>query len=128
MSRMAWIVEELAAGGASPILLRGSDSPALPADVVDRALAALREADVVLSPDRDGGYNLTVLEDTLASARSLSLRTHILEPGFDIDTIADLQWLDEARRRGETVFCPRTLASLDEWDLWRYSTAASRSR
>ncbi len=116
--------------GAERLLLRGSDSPALGADVLAAALAALTRSDLVLSPDRDGGYNLvalrrfvpglfshamstsTVLEDTRAAARSLGLTSELLAPGFDVDTAADFALLDEARPRAG-VLCPRTYAWLD---------------
>ena len=58
---MTWAVREAAAAGAQRILLRGSDSPTLDAEVVREALAALREFDLVLRPDYDGGYSLVGL-------------------------------------------------------------------
>jgi rSAM/selenodomain-associated transferase 1 len=145
-ARMAWAVDELAAGGASPVLIRGSDSPALGPETLIGALAALREHDLVLSPDRDGGYNLvglcrpmpglfahamstpSVLDDTLSNARRLGLRYHVLADGFDVDTVEDLAWLAEARRTGAAALCPRTLALLDEWGGWSYSARAPERR
>ncbi|HBZ68449.1 MAG TPA: glycosyltransferase [Deltaproteobacteria bacterium] len=137
--RMRWALAEAAAGGFSPILLRGSDSPALGLSTIEAALVELETADVVISPDRDGGYNLiglrrpapalfhrpmstaSVLTDALASAASLGLRARLLPAGFDLDTAADLRWLAEARRRS-TPPCPRTLTFLDEHALWRHAT------
>ncbi|HYB12221.1 MAG TPA: TIGR04282 family arsenosugar biosynthesis glycosyltransferase [Myxococcota bacterium] len=141
--RMRWAVSEAAAGGFTPVLLRGSDSPALDLSTFEEALAGLEREDVVISPDLDGGYNLiglrtpapalfdhpmstgSVLADTLSSASSLGLRARILRGGFDLDTAADLQWLAEARRSG-TPPCPRTLSFLDEHALWRYATLPPR--
>lgn len=137
--RMSWAVAEAAASGASPILIRGSDSPALAHTVAREAVRALEEADLAIAPDVDGGYNLlalrgrhgapqglfdhpmstgTVLDDTLACARELGLRTRVLDPTFDLDTAEDLATL--ARRRGEidAHACHRTLAFLDDRDLW----------
>ena len=137
--RMRWAVSETAAGGFSPILLRGSDSPALGLSTIEAALVELETADVVISPDLDGGYNLiglrkpapalfhhrmstaSVLTDTLASAASLGIRARLLPAGFDLDTAAELRWLAEARRRS-TPPCPRTLTFLDEHALWRHAT------
>ncbi|MCZ6781699.1 MAG: TIGR04282 family arsenosugar biosynthesis glycosyltransferase [Proteobacteria bacterium] len=134
--RMDWAAAEVAASGASPILLRGSDSPVLSQACVEDALRALRESDVVLCPDADGGYNLvglcrprpglfdhamsteSVLDDTLAAAEAMGLRATLLEPGFDIDTAADLALLERARAAGQADLCPRTLAYLDERGLW----------
>ena len=137
--RMAWAVDEAAAGGARRILLRGSDSPTLGRETFERALVALEAREVVLCPDRDGGYNLvglrrpvaglfehpmstgSVLADTLANAASLGLRTEVLDPGFDLDTIDDLRWLAAARARGDAGMCAKTLAYLDEQNLWRHA-------
>jgi glycosyltransferase A (GT-A) superfamily protein (DUF2064 family) len=128
-------VRELAAG-YRPVLLRGSDSPTLPQGTLSAALAALGRSDLVICPDRDGGYNLvglrrpasglfahpmsttSVLADTLARAGSAGLTHTLLPAGFDIDTAADLALLAEARRQGAAAECPRTLAYLDRQGLW----------
>jgi rSAM/selenodomain-associated transferase 1 len=141
--RMQWAVSEAAAGGFSPVLLRGSDSPALSPGTIEEALGSLGEADVVISPDLDGGYNLiglrtpapplfahpmstgSVVADTLSSARRLGLTARLLAGGFDLDTADDLRWLADARRRG-TAPCPRTLSFLDENALWRHAHAPTR--
>jgi len=135
-ARMAWAVAEQAAAGRDRILLRGSDSPALDGGALSEALAALDDHDLVLCPDRDGGYNLVglrepapglfehpmstgrVLEDTLASARWLALRVHVQQPRFDLDRYQDLRWLAAARADGCELLCPRTLAYLDAHALW----------
>jgi hypothetical protein len=119
-----------------PVLLRGSDSPTLDAATLAAALEALGASDLVLCPDRDGGYNLvglarpapglfahpmstaSVLADTLAHARRLGLSHRLLPAGFDVDTAADLALLAEARRAGAGDLCPRALAFLDREGLW----------
>ena len=138
-ARMANAVATAAAAGFERILLRGSDSPALSAADLARGLAALDDADLAVSPDRDGGYgwiavrrpvpNLfdhpmstaSVLSDTLARAAAHGLRVRQLPPHFDIDTAADLALLAAARQRGETRECPRTIALLDALDLWHHA-------
>jgi len=135
-ARMEWAVSEAGAAGASPILLRGSDSPTLDPGAIREALAALTEHDLVLCPDRDGGYGLvglrhpapglfshamstrSVLEDTRARAEDLGLRTAVLAPRFDIDTAADLRRLEDLRRGPAAALCPRTFAYLDSNRLW----------
>jgi rSAM/selenodomain-associated transferase 1 len=135
--RMDWAVREACAGGAARVLLRGSDSPLIDAEVVGEALAALDTADLVLRPDRDGGYGLVglarpapglfdhemstprALMDTLANAARLGLRARELAPGFDIDTPADLRRLEALRSPRLTRLCPATLAYLDQHELWR---------
>ena len=134
---MAWAVREACAAGAPRVVLRGSDSPLIDAEVVEAALAALDAVDLVLRPDRDGGYSLvgskrpipglfehpmstpTVLADTLANAERLGLRTRVLEPGFDVDTLADLRRLEALRSPRLARLCPATLAYLDEHEFWR---------
>lgn len=135
--RMGWAVREACAGGAPRVLLRGSDSPLIDAEVVSEALEALESADLVLRPDQDGGYGLvglkrptpelfdhpmstpTVLADTLAGARRAGLCSRVLAPGFDVDTTADLRRLEALRSPRLTRLCPATLAYLDERELWR---------
>lgn len=142
--RMERVVLQAAAAGARRVLLRGSDSPLLDLRAMQQALQALAEADLAISPDPDGGYNLVglsaramrnhpveqglfchmmstphVFDDTCARAGALGLETVILEPSRDIDRHADLADLAEVRsRRRGAVPCPLTLAFLDEHRLW----------
>jgi hypothetical protein len=106
--RMAELFRFHAEEGFDRIVLRGTDSPTLPVERVDEAFAALERAELVLCPDRDGGYNLIglrgacdglfalelshagVLSQTLANARALGLRTELLPAHHDVDTHADL--------------------------------------
>jgi rSAM/selenodomain-associated transferase 1 len=99
------------AAGFSPVLLRGSDIPDLPANLVSEAREALatRRVQVVLGPALDGGYYLVglaepqsglfqgpawsspaVLSETLRLAEKSGLKVHLLPPWPDIDTYADL--------------------------------------
>jgi rSAM/selenodomain-associated transferase 1 len=142
--RMAWAVAEAGAAGVTPIVLRGSDSPTLDGDTLAEALEALREVDLVVTPDLDGGYSLvglrgpasgvfahpmstpSVLDDTLAHAARLGLRTRRLAARFDLDTVLDLASLRDARRTRVELPCPRTLHFLDQHDLWRHLDAPER--
>ncbi|MGH0036116.1 MAG: TIGR04282 family arsenosugar biosynthesis glycosyltransferase [Myxococcota bacterium] len=134
--RMAWAIAEAGATGASPILIRGSDSPTLGFQVARAAVAALQEVDAVIAPDVDGGYNLlglrtpvaglfdhpmsteSVLDDTLAGAAARGLTTRVLDETFDLDTGEDLALLARRRDRIDVHGCHRTLAYLDDRDLW----------
>ena len=136
-ARMDWALREACAAGAPRVVLRGSDSPLIDTEVVAAALAGLDHVDLVLRPDRDGGYGLvaakrpapglfdhpmstaSVLADTLANAERLGLRTQLLEPGFDIDTLADLRRLESLRSPRLARLCPATLGYLDDHELWR---------
>jgi rSAM/selenodomain-associated transferase 1 len=97
--------------GFQPVLLRGSDTPDLPAALLSEARRHLSNgpAQVVLGPSRDGGYYLIglkglypdlfagmswstgkVLAETLNRAAALSLKVQLLPYWADIDTYADL--------------------------------------
>jgi len=135
-ARMMWATREAAAGGARRILLRGSDSPTLDGETIREALSSLDREDLVLRPDCDGGFGLVglrgpfpglfdhpmstgeVLDATLANAQRLGLHCRVMEPGFDIDEASDLARLRAARTEGAAALCPRTLAFLDDADLW----------
>lgn len=98
--------------GARKAVVMGSDSPSLPAAYIAQAFIALDAHDVVLGPCDDGGYYLIgltrpqprllrevqmstpfVLRDTLALSAALGLRTALLPPWYDIDTVAELNRL-----------------------------------
>lgn len=127
-ARMANAFAEMATAGFDCMLLRGSDSPGLELAIVAEALAALEaSSDVVLTPDRDGGFALiglkkphnalfdleystpSVLEETILRARSLGLSIALTAPTFDLDTLADLVWLDALAPERSSVLCPRTV-------------------
>ena len=112
--------------------MRGRDAPVLDGEAVGRALGALLDADLVLCPDRDGGYGLvglrepvpglfdhpmstgTVRDDTVSNARRLGLSTRFGVRGFDVDTVRDLRQLIERCPGGNTVLCPRSMEFLRE--------------
>ena len=140
--RMSHVARQAAAAGAPFALLRGSDSPCLDRAVLHAAVAALASADLVVCPDRDGGYNLvglgvgalergpcgglfdhpmstpTVLRDTLTRAERLQLVAAQLPAGFDVDRYEDLRWLAAVRLERGALPCRRTLAFVDERRLW----------
>jgi rSAM/selenodomain-associated transferase 1 len=141
-ARMAAVVHQAVVAGAPFVLLRGSDSPCLGRDTLAAAVDALSRSDVVLCPDRDGGYNLvgvasrslgsgavaslfrhpmstpTVLHDTREQARTLGLSVAALPIGFDIDRFDDLRWLAAERATRSPLPCRRTLRFLDDSGLW----------
>lgn len=134
--RMARAVSEACTGGAERVLLRGSDSPMLGLAHFEEALQALEDHDLALSPALDGGYGLvavkqpwpglfdhpmstpTVCADTLAQAERLGARACRVKACFDLDRWHDLRVLEDARTGPEAALCPRTLAYLDDGQLW----------
>jgi hypothetical protein len=135
-ARMENAASELFAAGFAPVLLRGSDSPAMSTEAVASACAELADHDLVICPDRDGGYNLvgfaapapgvfdhpmstgSVLEDTLALAKQRGLQCKVLPAGFDLDTADDFGFLREADAEGKTQHCSRTILFLTERGFW----------
>jgi hypothetical protein len=129
--RMAHAASEAAAAGVERVLIRGSDSPGLPLACLEEALARLDAGDdVVLTPDQGGGYALIglrtaqprlfelemstrgLLEQTLQRARELGLTVSTTKPSFDLDTVGDLQLLDEISAEVKADLCPRTVQYL----------------
>jgi rSAM/selenodomain-associated transferase 1 len=129
--RMAHAVAEAAAAGAKCVLIRGSDSPALPFACFEEAVERLEAGDdVVLTPDQSGGYALigmkqterrlfeipmsteAVLDQTLEFARELHLSASTTQAAFDLNTVGDLQLLEALSEEETTDLCPRTVQFL----------------
>ncbi len=123
--RMANAFAEGAAAGARWVLLRGSDSPALGLAHVASAVDSLEAGyDLVLTPDKGGGYAMVglrqpcaelfdvpmstqdVLGQTLAIANHVGLRTTVSAPAFDLDTAADFSALDSLSSEESSDLCP----------------------
>jgi uncharacterized protein len=119
-----------------------SDSPHLPASVLEDAFAKLAEHDVVVGPTYDGGYYLvgaktphpglftrdgmgtsTALERLLSSAQALQLSVGLSDAFYDIDVAEDLTRL-AAELRLAPVRAPRTAQWLKGWEL---ATAQART-
>ncbi len=138
-ARMESAIADAAERGLGPILMRGSDSPTLPSGLLREALTALERADLVLSPDPDGGYNLvglhrpvsglfrhemstdSVFERTRQHAERRGMHTTALSGSFDIDHASDFSLLEAALRADAGPDCERTRAFMDECGLWNAS-------
>jgi rSAM/selenodomain-associated transferase 1 len=122
---------------AHAVVTIGTDSPTLPVEYVERAFAALENADVVLGPATDGGYYLVgcgpespplfdniawssgrVLADTIAALTEPRWRLALLPPWYDVDTSEDWELLRGhlagLRRAGIDPAAPHTEALLRE--------------
>lgn len=114
--RMDRALETAFGSGISTCCVIGSDSPDLPLSYLSRAFQALEQdrTDVVFGPAEDGGYYLVgmrrpwrrlfedvawggagVLKTSCQRASELSLRTFLLPPWYDLDTLNDLRRLEE---------------------------------
>ena len=122
------------AAGHRRVIAFNSDSPHLPASVLEDAFKVLAAHDIVIGPTHDGGYYLigakathpalfendgmgttNALEALLARARTLALSVGFTAPFYDIDVASDLARL-AAELRLAPARAPRTAAWLTEWD------------
>ncbi len=115
------------------VIAFNSDSPHLPAAVLEHAFETLAAHDVVVGPTHDGGYYLvgakashptlfagdgmgtsSALERLLVRARTLGLSLGFADPFYDIDIAEDLTRLAEELSLAPAR-APRTAAWLKEW-------------
>ena len=113
----------------------GTDSPGLPPELLQAAVAALDTYDAVLGPSEDGGFYLLGLrrcpddllahlpwstEETLAATlqrlAKFQLKTYLLPTWFDVDVGADLDRLRTYLRLHPQA-APQTLATLRRLNL-----------
>ena len=107
--RMARALEPYRAGGA---VLFGTDTPALPPELLRRSITLLRHAPVVIAPSLDGGYYLIgvrgrmpdvfrsiawgsskVMDETIARLRRKRIRYALGPAWYDVDRWSDLELL-----------------------------------
>src|SRR6202167_6297229 len=124
---------QFAAIGHQRVVAFNSDSPHLPASVLESAFEALTGHDVVVGPTHDGGYYLvgakavhptlfdgdgmgtnSALETLLARARGLKLSVGFTDPFYDIDVECDLTRL-AAELQLAPERAPRTAVWLKQW-------------
>jgi hypothetical protein len=110
-ARLVAVCDELFQDGCDAAIVIDSDTPTLPTERLERAVAVMKEGgcDVVLGESEDGGYYLiglrrlhpelfegmrwstpTVLEETERRVRALGLSSTRLDAWYDVDTEADL--------------------------------------
>lgn len=130
-ARMANAASEAAAAGATIVLIRGSDSPALPFECLEEAVHRLDAGDdVVLTPDQGGGYALIgmkkvyrslfdipmstdlVFHQTIEFAKDSGLSVGTTQATFDLDSEGDLQLLESLSDEKKADLCPRTVQFL----------------
>jgi len=127
------VFAHFAALGRQRVVAFNSDSPHLPASVLESAFEALIGHDVVVGPTNDGGYYLvgakaahpalfdgdgmgtkSALEALLARARGLRLSIGFTKPFYDIDVEGDLTRLAEELQLAPAK-APRTAVWLKRW-------------
>jgi rSAM/selenodomain-associated transferase 1 len=130
---LASVFNHFATSGQHRVIAFNSDSPHLPASVLETAFDALEACDLVVGPTHDGGYYLVgakathpalfesdgmgtanALEALLARAGALGLSVHLTEPFYDIDVEGDLTRL-AAELRLAPARAPRTAVWLKQW-------------
>lgn len=127
------VFTHFAAAGRHHVVAFNSDSPHLPASVLENAFHALTDHDVVIGPTHDGGYYLVgasathptlfendgmgtrnALEQLLARTRLLQLSTGFTDSFYDVDVAGDLiQLATELQLAPQRA--PRTAAWFEEW-------------
>ena len=109
--------------GVQKAVIVASDVPDLSADILNEAVQALDEHDIVIGPCYDGGYYLLgmkrlhnelfngiswsteqVYRQTLAATGKSGLTVHQLQALIDIDTEADLHKWSEMDKRQQPAF------------------------
>ena len=70
-------------------------------------------------------FALPAAPSVAAAREGRSIDVTRLVAGFDVDTIGDLASLRAARATRADLFCPRTLAFLDDHELWRHVPGGS---
>jgi uncharacterized protein len=119
--------------GYQRVVAFNSDSPHLPASILEGAFEALAGYDVVVGPTHDGGYYLvgakashtglfdgntmgtnSALEALLARARALQLSVGFTDPFYDIDVAGDLTRLATELELAPAR-APRTAVWLKQW-------------
>jgi uncharacterized protein len=127
------VFEYFSAEGPRRIIAFDSDSPHLPASVLQQAFEKLGSCDLVVGPTNDGGYYLvgakaphpglfaahamgtaSALEVLLARAQELQLSMFSTDEFYDVDVTADLNRLAEDLRLAPER-APRTAAWLADW-------------
>jgi rSAM/selenodomain-associated transferase 1 len=127
------VFAHFAALAGQQVIAFNSDSPHLPASILESAFQILATHDVVIGPTHDGGYYLvgaksahtslfegdgmgtkSALDRLLARTRSLGLSTGFTEPFYDIDVADDLTRLARELQLAPAR-APRTAAWSVEW-------------
>ncbi len=130
---LASVFAHFAAPGHQRVIAFNSDSPHLPASVLETAFEVLEACDLVVGPTHDGGYYLVgarashpglftgdgmgtgnAFDALLTRARNLGLSVRLTDPFYDIDVAADLSQLAN-ELKGVPGKAPRTARWLSEW-------------
>jgi glycosyltransferase A (GT-A) superfamily protein (DUF2064 family) len=129
------VFSHFAPSGQQQVIAFNSDSPHLPASVLEAAFDVLEARDLVVGPTHDGGYYLVgakashsdlfasdgmgtanALAALLTRARALGLSLHLTDPFYDIDVQGDLTRL-AAELRLAPARAPQTAVWLKQWGL-----------
>lgn len=117
--RMMYAAQDMLYKGLGPVIIVGSDIPLLSGYHIKKAIEALQNNDIVLGPAKDGGFYLIGLntcipnlfhhinwssgqecQQLINNTKKLSLKLHLIDELFDIDTPDDYHMLyQEIRER-----------------------------
>jgi rSAM/selenodomain-associated transferase 1 len=110
--RLGYVSNKLFNKGFKKVVILDSDTPNLPTEYIRKAIAGLRNSDIIIGPCEDGGYYLIGLKSpttdifknipwstsnvanvTVKRAKEIGLKSSSLKYWYDIDTIDDLKRL-----------------------------------
>lgn len=136
-ARMHQAVETMFLRGYRRTIIMGTDVPTVPLEYLRQALTLLDNHDLTIGPALDGGYYLIgmskpvpelfadvpwstdqVLRLTQEKAARLGVKTALIQPWRDVDTLADLEALIETyatetkKPKNERAFSTRTAGVL----------------
>ena len=138
-ARMSRALEPFASSGA---LLIGTDTPSLPASLLEKSIGALARSRVVIAPSLDGGYYAIgvrgamppiftairwgsgdVLDATIRRLQRARIRYALGPAWYDVDRWSDVmllaahRYLQRGERRASASPCPATDAVLKQLGL-----------
>jgi uncharacterized protein len=127
------VFDDFAGPSHRRVIAFNSDSPHLPASVVEKAFDMLASCALVIGPTEDGGYYLvgarashpslfaddhmgtqTALQALQGRARTLGLSVGLTDTFYDVDELDDLNRLAVELQQSPAK-APRTAAWLGEW-------------
>lgn len=125
--RLKRVVKHLQSQGYKQIVILGSDSPSIPAKLIEDSFRLLKEKDAVIGPSVDGGYYLiglscylpgifgdiswggdTVFAETVGKIISADADYSVLPFWYDVDTIKELRFLEIHLSALEKSTCRQT--------------------
>ena len=137
--RLKRVVNLLLSKGYKHIVIVGSDSPSIPAKLIDDSFLLLEEKSAVIGPSIDGGYYLiglsgnipgvfddinwgkeTVFTETVEKIKKADVDYSVLPVWYDVDTIKELFFLKIHLSTLEKKQCRQSRKIIEKVDLQQH--------